>query len=173
MFRGIVRKLCRCSIPTRSLFIIVIAYFLQCCTNTTTQQIIDLFNKFRLRLAYRQSQLGTARGIIVTDTDKQWKLNRAREKGERLCYRPCWVWAGLSLAFFAQSEKRKPRFTEVYLSVKIDFCINLRLWPSLRNATDNWHISMNAPFQVIKCPTPYNCLSVCLSVRPFIGHLSV
>lgn len=70
VFDCIVRMFCRCSVPTLSLFMIIIACFLQCFTNTRTEHIIDLFNKFRLRLADRQSQLRLVWGIIVSDTRK-------------------------------------------------------------------------------------------------------
>jgi hypothetical protein len=75
VFDRIVRMFHRCSIPTLSLFTIIIASFLQCLTNMRTERIIDLFNKFRLRLADHQSQLRIAWGIITFDTHKQWKLN--------------------------------------------------------------------------------------------------
>jgi hypothetical protein len=63
VFDRVVRMFCRCSVPTLSLFMIIIACFLQCLTNTRTELITDLFNRFRLRLADHQSQLRIAWGI--------------------------------------------------------------------------------------------------------------
>jgi hypothetical protein len=111
VFDRTVRMFCRCSIPTLSLFKIIIACFLQCFTNMKTEPIIDLFNNFRLRLAEHQSQLRTAWGIITCDMHKQWKLNSSLGGGGRLFQGNCLV-CSIYIPFTFVYEK-----DEIYRSV--------------------------------------------------------